>query len=144
MSRHFNWGNEAKGNISFSDKWIDSFNHSTNMYGEALVGQKLCQILGMQSPMRQGSGLRELMGSQDRKTSEPVNQYCAKGKTRCQKSSLRSYLKCTRVSRTGHTLSWTIKIHKNEIEKKERIFLAEGVAPEKISMNQLSYNVEKY
>ena len=50
----------------------------------------------------------------------------------------------TRVSRIGYTFSWMVKTHRNQIEKKESIFHAEGVALAKVSVNQLSYNVEKY
>ena len=52
--------------------------------------------------------------------------------------------KSTRVSRIGYTFSWMVKTHTNYIEEKENIFHAEGVAPAKIGVNQLSYNVEKY
>lgn len=52
--------------------------------------------------------------------------------------------KSTRGSRIGYTFSWMVKTHKNQIEKKESIFHAEGVALAKVSVNQLSYNVEKY
>lgn len=52
--------------------------------------------------------------------------------------------KCTRVSRIGYTFSWMVKTHRNQIEKKESIFHAEGVALAKLSVNQFSHNVEKY